>query len=541
MGAVGFVLLIACANVANLLLARSSTRAREICVRVSLGASRWRIVRQLLVESVLLAVISGVLGFALAVLGIRWFDSVVTSDVGKPYWMTFTFDPIVFAFLGLVSLSTGILFGLAPALHVSKTDINEVMKEGGGRSGTGGPRARRWTSALIVAEIALTLVLLAGAGFMMRSFMALYRMDLGFETSQLLTMRLALPLTKYPRAAPRAALFQRLEERLRGINTIQAAALTSAPPMFGGFLRQMSIDGRPIAAGERAPEVTVVSVSAGYFDTLGVRLIRGRTFTDADGTPGHESTVVNQRFVAMHFPGEDPLGRRITLVDGAPVRANDVSPNAVVTIIGVVPTVRQRNFQEPDPDPVAYLPYRADPQRFVMLIVRSGADAARITPLVREEMRAIEPDLPLFQIQTMDALMAQLRFTFRVFGSMFAIFAVIALVLSAVGLYAVTAYSVSQRTQEIGVRMALGAQSQQVLWLVLRRALLQLAIGLPIGVAGAFAVGQLMQSVLAQTSGRDPLTIGAIAVLMCVVSLVACFWPARRATRLDPVAALRNE
>ena len=194
-----------------------------------------------------------------------------------------------------------------------------------------------------------------------------------------------------------------------------------------------------------------------------------------------------------------------------------------------------------DLDPVVYLPYRADHQRFAMLIVRSSSDPSRITPLVREEMRAIEPDLPLFQIQTMDALLAQLRFSFRVFGSMFGIFAVIALVLSAVGLYAVTAYSVSQRTQEIGVRMALGAQPQQVLWLVMGRALLQLAIGLPIGVAGAFAVGQLMQSVLAQTSGRDPVTIAGIAVVMCVVSLAACFWPARRATRLDPVAALRNE
>jgi putative ABC transport system permease protein len=336
-------------------------------------------------------------------------------------------------------------------------------------------------------------------------------------------------------------LFQRLEERLRHVSAIQAAALTSAPPMFGGFLRQMTIDGRPVAAGERAPEVTVVSVSAGYFDTLGVRLIRGRTFNDADGTPGHESAVVNQRFVAMHFPSEDPIGRHITLLDAAPVRAADVAPNALVTIVGVVPTVRQRNFQEPDPDPVAYLPYRADPQRFVTLIVRSQSDPSRITPLVREEMRALEPDLPLFQIQTMDTLLAQLRFSFRVFGGMFAIFAVIALVLSAVGLYAVTAYSVSQRTQEIGVRMALGAQPKQVLWLVMRRALLQLGIGLPIGVGGAFAVGRLMQSVLAQTSGRDPLTIGAIAVVMCLVSLAACFWPARRATRLDPVAALRNE
>jgi putative ABC transport system permease protein len=251
--------------------------------------------------------------------------------------------------------------------------------------------------------------------------------------------------------------------------------------------------------------------------------------------------LVNQRFASMHFAGEDPVGQRIRLVDAAPARVYDATPPMSATIVGVVPTVRQRNFQEPDPDPVAYVPYRADPQRFVFLVVRGQGDPASLTALVREQMRAIEPDLPLFGILTLDQMLANVRFSFRVFGGMFAIFAVIALVLSAVGLYAVTAYSVSQRTQEIGVRMALGAQPEQVLWLVMRRALLQLAIGLPIGVAGAFAVGRLMQSVLAQTSGRDPLTIGAIAMVMCLVSLVACFWPARRATRLDPVAALGNE
>jgi putative ABC transport system permease protein len=541
MGAVAFVLLIACANVANLLLGRATQRSREIAVRVSLGASRWRIVRQLLVESLLLSTLSGVLGLGLALIGIRMFDAVVTTDIGKPYWMKFTMDPIVFVFLAGVCLATGIVFGLAPALHVSKTDINEVLKEGGGRSGTGGPRARRWASALIVVEIALTLVLLAGAGFMMRSFLVLYRMDLGIETSHLLTMRLTLPLTKYPKPEPRTALYQHLEERLRGVSAIQSSALTSNPPMFGGFLRQLTVEGRPAPAGEHPPEVTVVSVSAGYFDTLGMRLVRGRSFNEIDGTPGHESAIVNQRFVAMHFPGEDPVGRQIRLVDTSPVRAYDASPPAAATIVGIVPTVRQRNFQEPDPDPVAYLPYRADPQRFVTLIVRAQSEPGTITPLVREEMRALEPDLPLFGIQTMDALMAQLRWSFRVFGSMFAIFAVIALLLSAVGLYAVTAYSVAQRTQEIGVRMALGAQPEQVLWLVLRRALVQLAIGLPIGIAGAFGVGRLLQILLVQTSSRDPLTIASIALLMFLVSVAACVWPARRATRLDPVSALRYE
>jgi putative ABC transport system permease protein len=538
MGAVVFVLLIACANVANLLLARAAQRSREIAVRVSLGASRWRIVRQLLVESVLLSVLSGIVGLGLSAWGVRMFD-VATTGVGKPYWMTFTMDKIVFAFLATICLGTGVLFGLAPALHVSKTDVHEVLKEAGGRSGTGGIRARRWTGALIVVEVILTLVLLAGAGFMMRSFLVLYQANLGIDTSHLLTMRMTLPLSKYPRPEPRTRLYQQLEERLRHVGAIQASAITTNPPMFGGMMRQLTLDGRPAPAGERPPEVTMLSVSAGYFDTLGARMLRGRTFTDVDGTPGHEAAIVNQRFVTMHFPGEDPIGHRVRLADSTP----QVQPPAPLdaTIVGVGPTIRQRNFQDPDPDPVVYLPYRADPQRFGTLIVRAAGDPAQITSLVREEMRAIEPDLPLFNILTMDQLLAQQRWPFRVFGSMFAIFAVIALVLSAVGLYAVTAYSVTQRTAELGVRMALGAQPAQVMWLVLRRAFVQLGVGLPLGIAGAFGVGRLLQVLLVQTSPRDPVTIGSIALLMIVVSIAACVWPARRATRLDPVSALRYE
>jgi predicted permease len=283
----------------------------------------------------------------------------------------------------------------------------------------------------------------------------------------------------------------------------------------------------------------MVTVSSGYFDTLGIRLLRGRGFDAIDGTAGHENAIVNQRFVTMQFAGEDPIGRRITLTDAS--QSLQVSPPATVTIVGISPTIRQRNFSDPDPDPVVYLPYRADPQRGLMLLVRTPSDPAGVTPLLREEMRAIEPDLPLTQIQTMDQLMAQQRWPFRVFGSMFAIFAAIALVLSAVGLYAVTAYSVTQRTAEIGVRMALGAQPDDVLWLVLRRSFVQLGIGLPIGIAGAFGVGRLLQSILIQTSTRDPITIVSIAALMIVVSIAACLWPARRAMRLDPVHALRYE
>jgi predicted permease len=538
-GAVAFVLLIACANVANLLLARSAGRAREIAVRSSLGATRGRIVRQLLVESVLLAAIGGVLGLGLAVAGVRMFDRATAApELGKPYWMTFTLDPIVFTYLAAICVVTGIVFGLAPALQVSKTDVNEVLKEAGGRSASGSVRARRWTGALIVTEIVLTLVLLAGAGFMMRSFLTLYRADIGADTSRVLTMRVFMPLTKYPRPDTRAVLVDRLEERLRGVSALQAFTLTTNPPMFGGFLRQLSLQGRPDTT-DRRPEVTMVGITSGYFDTLGIRPLRGRVFDVADGTPGHESAIVNQRFVAMHLGADDPIGRQITLYDAAP-SAQQSAPRTA-TIVGVVPSIRQRGFQDPEPDPVVYLPYRSDPQRFVTLMVRGPGDPGRLTALVREEARAVEPDVPLFGIFTLDALLAQQRWPFRVFGSMFAIFAAIALVLSAVGLYAVTTYSVAQRTPEIGVRVAVGAEPLHIMWLVLRRALIHLAIGLPIGIAGALAVGRLLQSVLVATAGRDPVTVAAIAGLLIAVSLVACFWPARRATRLDPVSALRYE
>jgi predicted permease len=485
---------------------------------------------------VLLALVSGVLAFVLAVAGTRWFEAA-TQDVGKPYWIHFTMDGSVFAFFAAVCLATGVVFGLAPALHMSKTDINEVLKEAGGRSGSGGVRARRWTAALIVVEIALTLVLLAGAGFMIRSFLTLYRLDLGVETGHLLTMALALPDRKYPTPDARAAFYQRLDERLAALGTIRAGAIASNTPFGGGPALRLHVEGRPTPAGEQPPQVTRLVITPRYFDTIGLPLVRGRTFADTDGTPGHEVAIVNQRFVTMHFPNEDPIGRRIRLVPEQPTGPDP----AFATIVGVAPTVRQRAVQEPDPDPVVYIPYRALPGAFMAVIVRTPGEPAQMTTAMREEVRAIDPDLPLFAIRTMDEALAQQRWPFRIFGTMFALFATIALVLSAVGLYAITAYSVTQRTQEIGVRMALGAQNTQLWWLVLRGGLVQLAIGLAIGMAGAFGVGRLLKSLLVQQTPNDPITLGSIALLFVVVSLAACLWPASRATRLDPVNALRYE
>ncbi|MEO7135526.1 MAG: ABC transporter permease [Vicinamibacterales bacterium] len=544
MGAVAFVLLIACANVANLLLSRATNRAREISVRMSLGASRWRVVRQLLIESVMLAAISGLGGLGIAAIGIRLFDRA-TQDVGRPYWIQFTMDGTVFGFFALICLGTGVIFGLAPALHISKTDVNEVLKEGG-RSGSAGARASRWTGALMVAELTLTVVLLAGAGFMMKNFVTLYSLDLGIDTSKLLTMALALPERKYPAVEQRLSFYERLEERLRSNPKIEAVTITSNAPMQGGFLRKLTIDGKPLDQGQQAPNVTMLTIDPQYFKTVGLALQRGRDLTDEDGMSGRESAIVNQRFAALHFPNEDPIGRRITLAidlqGGAPPQGG-IPVSLTATIIGIVPNLRQRDFQLPDPDPIAYLPFRTDPRGFMNLLVRSAGDPNLMTPILREEVRAIDPDLPLFGIRTMDASLEQARWPFRIFGSMFTIFALIALTLSAVGLYAVTAYAVSQRTQEIGLRMALGAQRDQVAWLFLRRSFIQLAIGLTLGVTGAFGVGALFSKteLLVQNSGRDPVTIGGIALLLALVAVAASVLPARRATRLDPMLALRRD
>jgi putative ABC transport system permease protein len=531
MGAVGFVLLVACVNVANLMLVRSTRRAREIAIRVAVGATRWRIVRQLLTESALLAGLGGALGWLLAWAGTRWFD-IATQGLGRPYYLQFTMDGRVLAFFATVCIATGVLFGLAPALHISKTDINEVIKDGG----RGGLRARRFAGALIVGELTLTLAMLAGAGFMIRSFLALYRLDLGIETAHVLTMNLALPDQKYPTADRRVAFYQRLEERLGVLGAIRGGTIASSVPFGGGPSLRLMIDGRQ-ATDEQPSPITRVAVGSRYFETLGLTLTRGRAFNDTDGSAGHEVAIVNQRLVSIHFGGEEPIGRRIRLVSDPPT---DSEP-PWITIVGVAPTIRQRNIREPDPDPVVYLPYRFASAPAMTLIVRTLGEPSAVTSTLREEVRTLDPDLPLFGIATLNQTLAQTRWFYRVFGTLFATFAIVALLLSAVGLHAMTAYAVTQRTQEIGVRMALGAKAQQVWWLFVRRSFVQLAIGLTLGMVAALGVGRLLRSLLAQTSPNDPLTLVVVAAVFVIVSLAACVRPARRATAVDPISALRCE
>jgi predicted permease len=383
----------------------------------------------------------------------------------------------------------------------------------------------------------MTLVLLSGAGFMMGSFFKLASMDTGIETSRLLFMQMYLPLTQYPDPDPRRELYEELDERLRGVPAIEAAALTTAPPLSGGGLGALEVDGSSGDTGEALPRVTTLWVSDGYLDALGLEMVRGRWFGREDGLPGSEVAVVNERFVELHLEGGDALGRSIRFVS----QADDAPEAEWRTIVGVIPNIRQRDAQELETDPVVYQPLRSNPVRGVGLLVRTSAAPGGVTPLLRDAMTAVQPDLPLYNIMTMDQFLALQRWPFRIFGLMFSIFAGFALVLSAVGLYSVTTHSVTQRTQEIGIRVAHGAEPRQVIWLVLRRTLTQLAIGLPVGLAGAVAVGQLLQSVGAQVGATDLLMLGAISLMLTVVAVAACIIPAQRAARIDPMVAFRTE
>ena len=532
MGAVAFVLLMACANVANLLLARSTSRIREMSVRIAIGASRWRIIRQLLVESVVLAAIAGVIGFALSIAGVRLFARAVTGT-GEPYWLRFTMDPTVFAFFAAVCLGTALLFGLAPALHVSNTDVNGTLNDSG-RGTAGALQARRWTGALVVVQLALAPVLLTGAGLMLRNFMAMFQVDAGIETDGLVQMRVDLTGQKYATPEQRLQFYRRLDEQLATAPGL-TAALASNAPRRGAAARELSIDGRADAAPGDRPVVSLMTIGTRYFESLGQRLRQGRAFTAADGGARETVGIVNERFAALHVPGETALGRRIRLLtQGKPGLPE------WVTIVGVAPDIRQRGTPDREFDAIVYVPYASTPLPSATILVRSP-DPGLAASALRGHVRTIDPNLPLFDVMTLDDALAVDRWPFRVFGTMFTLFAVAAIVLAAVGLYAVTAYSVAQRTREIGVRMALGAGSREVWWLVTRRAAVQLAVGLLIGMTGALGVGRLLQGVLIRVSATDPVTLVAVPAVLVLVAVAAFAMPARRAMGLDPVAALRSD
>jgi putative ABC transport system permease protein len=538
LGAAIFVLLIACANVANLLLARSIHRAREVGIRVAIGANRLRIVRQLLVESVSLAAIGGVLSVPLVMLGVRLFDWM-TRDAGRPYYVTYSIDASIFALIASICVAVGVAFGLAPAWHSARADVNTVVKEGS--VSTGGLHGQqRWVGMLTVSQVALAVVLMSGTGLLIRSVLNQYEMSLGLQTSRVVAMQLPLPGSKYPTSADRFAFMQRVDERLAAVNTIDAASTTTNAPLGGGAAAEIVIDGRALGTAERAPLVTMLAIGSRYFDVLRSPLLRGRPFTDIDGLPGRNVAIVNQRLAELYFGGLDPIGHRIQLSQNSNIRTISGTPAAALTIVGVSQTIRQRNTRELESDPVVYVPRPsvAQPNR-ATLLVRTARNEAETTAVLREEIRALDPDMPIFNVRTLEADLANQRWPLIVIGSTFGLFAGIGLVLSAVGLFGLTSYSVARRMSEVALRMALGALPRNVLWLLFGRVVTHVTVGLALGAVGSYALGQVLQGMLVQTSPAEPLVLAGVGFVLLVVATLTCLVPARRATRIEPVAVLR--
>jgi putative ABC transport system permease protein len=536
MGAVIFVLLIACANVANLLLSRAIYRSREVAVRYSLGATRWRIVRQLLIESVVLASLGGVVGLFLASYGVGAFDAAIQTT-GAPYWLRFSIDYRVLLYVAGTCVATGVLFGLAPALQVSRENPLETLKEGA--RGSGNRRGGRLGNVMVVGELALTIVLLCGAGLMLRSFIALYSAPPGFAVEGLTRMRMQLPPSNYATADSRRRFFDQLLPKVEAIPGIQSIAVTTAVPPLDHEEWRVIIAGSAHIDDDRRPFVSTVSVSPRYFETLGVGVTRGRGIESGDRTPGSANVVINQMMADRFFPGEDPLGRQLRFVPRKD--EPDAPPQVWRTIVGVVPTFLQGSDNDAFRNAVVYLPFLHTPDRTSSLIVRSALAPASVMAAVRGIVQTIDADQPVFAIETIASLMANERSIYRIIAALFGLLAAIALTLSAVGVYGVIAYAVTQRTQEIGLRMAIGAGRWDVSWMFLKKGLMQLALSLLIGLPAALALGAIAQFRLVEIEPSDPLTMIVITVVMTAVALTACVVPASKAARVDPMTALRSE
>jgi putative ABC transport system permease protein len=529
LGAVALVLLIACANVASLLLARSAGRRREIAIRAALGAGRARLVRQLLVESLLLAVLGGCLGIILAAWGLDALG--VASGTAVPRADEISLDYRVLLFTLFVSLFTGIVFGLAPALHATRIDFHGMLKEGA----LGVASRQRARSVLVVSEVALSLMLLIGVGLLLRSLGALLDVRPGFDTRNLLIASISLPDGRYPSPKEFLPFHHQLQERLRAVPGIDSSALASALPMDGsGTAMEVYLEGAPVPDGGPHPSAQWRLVSPGYFQTMRIPIRRGRDLSAQDVAPetlALRGAVISEAMARQCWPGQDPIGRRFR-----PWSAN----NDPVTVVGVVDDVRLFSLDE-TPGPVVYLNFNAGVWNPMQLVVRTAADPLNFAAALRGEVRGLDPGVPVAQVRTMEELIEQTTTPRRFTMTLLSIFAGAALLLACIGLFGLMAYHVAQHTRDIGVRMALGAHPRDILRLILRRAMLLTLLGIAAGIAGALAVTRMMRSMLFGVGERDPLTLAATALLLALVALAACWIPARRAARIDPMAALRCE
>ncbi len=535
LAAVGLVLLIACANLANLLLARSASRRKEFAVRVALGAGRWRIVRQSLTESVLLAGTGGVCGLLVAVWSFAVLRQLIPPELIGIATLGLNGQVLVFT-LGL-SVLTGVLFGLAPAWQATQLDVNEALKQGGARTGAG---HRRMQNALVVVEVALALVLLIGAGLLVRTFFHLRQIDVGFRAESLLTLQTRLPRARYEDIAKRTNFFRQTLERVRALPGVVSAAYTSSLPMAGlGGIYTVAIEGHPAQAGV-ALEAGHRQISSDYFTTLGIPLREGRAFDERDTLQTEPVAIINETMARRFWPQENPLGKRFSIDEDYQGR----SAPQLLTIIGIAGDVKHRGLED-DIRPELYLPHA---QAFYnsssipsYLIVRTANDPLRLASAARQTIQLIDPNLPTADIRTMQARIDELIVQRRLRMVLLTTYAGLALLLAAVGIYGVLSHFVAQHTTEIGVRLALGAQVDDVLRFVVQRGMRLTLVGIGLGLLASFALTGLMKALLFGVSATDPLTFGVIASLLLVVAFVACFIPARRATKVDPLTALRSE
>jgi putative ABC transport system permease protein len=533
MGAVVFVHLIACANVANLLLARAATRSKEVAIRAALGASRSQIVRGLLTESLVLGCAGSLLGLLFAVWGVDLMVRAIPVEI--PFWVTFEFDWRVFAFALGTGLLSSVVFGLVPALQVSKPELVDSLKEGG-RAGVGGAKGQRIRNGLVVAEVALALILLIGAGLMLRSFMAIQNSKMGFDPTNTLTFRVGLPPVQYPDKQVAARFFEQLMPKLAEISGVQAVGATTSLPAAGNIGADAVVlkgDPEPKQLQDSRMARTA-RITPGYLQACRLTLLRGRDFTVADNKDAPRVALIDERAANMWFPNQDPIGQQLRGYQ----RTGE--PAEWATVVGLV---RYAVYDQRDRKrilPMVYTCAYQQPESFMSVTMRTAADPKSFVNLARSAVLAVNKDIPIYRVFTMDEVVAESFWEKKFFGNMFAIFAGLALFLASIGLYGVMAYSVRQRTQEIGVRMALGAQARDVLRLVTGHGLRLIVIGLTIGFVGSFFLTKLMASTI-EVSAHDPISFALVGLILFTVGLVACYLPARTAMRLDPIEALRHE
>ena len=528
LAAVGFVLLIACVNVANLLLGRAATRQKEIGVRMALGAGRGRVMRQLLTESIVLSLLGGLTGLLIAYGGLRWLVSTLPTSI--PRTEEIRLDSSVLLFTVATSMLMGLLFGIVPAWKVSLTNLHDTLKEGG--RGTLGGGHHRLRSALAVTEISLALILLVGAGLMLRSFFRVMHADAGFNPQGVLTAVVSVPSTRYKEPAQVRDFITHVLENVRAMPGVKHVGSTL--PLLGGWQTSFGIEGKPEPPPGQRPSTDISRVSPDYFRAMGVRLLRGREFTERDNADAPPVCIVDSTFAQTFWPNEDPIRKKIELGHNP-----DQAPKWI-EVVGIVAHVKNYGVEQTS-RVETYIPYAQQPIGFFTLVVRTSSSPASLIPGVRQSVLAVDKDIPTFGVQTLEDIVAENTAERRMSAILLGIFAGLALILAAVGIYGVISYSVTQRTQEIGIRMALGAEQDHILSMVLKHGALVSLSGIALGLVAAFGLARLIASLLFQVSPSDPPTFSLVPLLLLAVALLACYMPARRATRVDPMIALRNE